>query len=288
MLLTFTLQDLLTDITSIFTSFIGMVSTVVSTITGSPLLLFCVAVGFAGVAITMFARLVRAAKGVQYICPVAAVYLGTGHYFCGGTFMNFLKLKCGIYTFFGVPGSGKTTFAAAITKKALKRKIPVYSNVPIKGAIQVTRDQIGHYNLPCGDKECILIVDEAGIDFNNRDFKNNFDKQALAWWKLHRHYRCKVFIYSQSYEDMDKKLRDLTQQFFLVKGSLIPFTRLAVPIRFKVGINELTNDITDMYYFDPFPVSLFTSTRIFCPVYWKMFDSWDAPSLPDLPEIKTY
>lgn len=64
MLLTFTLSDLLTDITSIFTSFIGMVSTVVSTITGSPLLLFCVAVGFAGVAITMFARLVRAAKGV--------------------------------------------------------------------------------------------------------------------------------------------------------------------------------------------------------------------------------
>lgn len=59
-----TMSDLLTDIGSVFTSFIGMVSTVVSTITGSPLLLFCVVAGFAGVGITFFGRLVQAAKGV--------------------------------------------------------------------------------------------------------------------------------------------------------------------------------------------------------------------------------
>lgn len=61
---TWSMSDLLTDISSVFTAFIGMVQTVISTITGSPLLLFCVVVGFAGVGITFFGRLVQAAKGV--------------------------------------------------------------------------------------------------------------------------------------------------------------------------------------------------------------------------------
>ena len=63
-LTTWSMSDLLADISSVFTAFIGMVSTVISTITGSPLLLFCVVAGFAGVGITFFGRLVQAAKGV--------------------------------------------------------------------------------------------------------------------------------------------------------------------------------------------------------------------------------
>lgn len=205
--------------------------------------------------------------------------------------MGFLNLKTGVYTFFGVPGSGKTTVAASIVKEALKKKVPVYSNVPIKGAYIVDRADIGKYNFPYPEGgRSVLILDEIGITYNNRNFKTNFDKEglALSWWKLHRHYHCLIFIFSQTYDDMDKILRNLTQQYYLVQPSLIPNFIRCLPIRFKIGINELSGDIQDMYSFDPALKSLFTTRRIWARPCWKYFDSWDAPPLPDLPELKSY
>lgn len=206
------------------------------------------------------------------------------------SFNRLLKVPIGVYTFFGVPGSGKTTFAAAISYLANKKNIPVYSNVPIKGTYMVKRDEIGQYNLPIFDSEyCVLLVDECGIEYNNRNFKSNFKDDSLAWWKLHRHYKTLVFIFSQSYEDMDKKLRDLTQQFFLVQRcGIFKKFRKALPIRFKIGINELSGDIQDMYYFDNPLMSLFTNRYIYCKRFWNLFDSWDCPKLPDLPTLNKY
>ena len=89
--------------------------------------------------------------------------------------------------YFGVPGSGKTTFAAYLTKwalhenalirfarkhsnwalcnallnsKYLKRRIDVYSNVPITGAYQLdAKSDIGKYMI----EDAKVIIDEAGI-----------------------------------------------------------------------------------------------------------------------------
>ena len=54
------MTELLTAVTSVFTSAVGWVSTVATTITGTPvILLFCVAVPLCGLGVGMFSRLLH-------------------------------------------------------------------------------------------------------------------------------------------------------------------------------------------------------------------------------------
>ena len=62
--------------------------------------------------------------------------------------------------YFGVPGSGKTTFASYLAKKDLKHGLKVYSNVPIVGTYRLEPKQdIGIYMI----EDARLIIDEASI-----------------------------------------------------------------------------------------------------------------------------
>ncbi len=183
----------------------------------------------------------------------------------------FMKKQCRFDVYFGVPGSGKTTFAAYLSKKRLKRKGQVYSNVPIKGTYQLNPVQdLGTYDV----SNALVIIDEAGIEYNNRNFKD-FKKNNLEFYKYHRHYKCDVAIFSQDYADMDLKLRKLATRYFLVKKSFFPFFIKRKLIQKKIGIDELTHDIIDQYYF-----VLFGSKWIFCPKLWKMFNTEERKELP--------
>lgn len=159
--------------------------------------------------------------------------------------------------YFGVPGSGKTTFAAYLTKWALhenilirfcrrhrnwltslllrsgffKRRIDVYSNVPITGAYRLdAKTDIGFHMI----ENAKIIIDEAGIEYNNRNYKS-FPQEAIYFYKYHRHYKVSVDVFSQSYEDMDVTLRRLAQNFYVVRRSLVPFCVVARRIRRRVG-----------------------------------------------------
>ena len=209
------------------------------------------------------------------------------------------KHPISLNVYFGVPGSGKTTYAAFLSRwatyesivirlckrfpcrltqwiidgKSWKRKIPVYSNVPIKGTLQLdSRADIGNVMIENGK----MIIDEAGIEFNNRNYKS-LPQSAIQFFKYHRHYGVSVDVFSQSHEDMDVTLRRLAQNFFVVKKSIIPFFIVTKRIKRKVGIDETTHQISDMYNFG-FPI--LDSKWTFCPPLWKMFDSYDYPPLP--------
>jgi Zonular occludens toxin (Zot). len=209
------------------------------------------------------------------------------------------KHPIALNVYFGVPGSGKTTYAAYLSKqcayesiiirlcnrfpcklsqwiidgKSWKRKIPVYSNVPIKGTLQLdSREDIGKVMIENGK----MIIDEAGIEFNNRNYKS-LPQSAIQFFKYHRHYGVSVDVFSQSHEDMDVTLRRLAQNFYVVKKSIIPFFIVTKHIKRKVGIDETTHQISDMYNFG-FPV--LDSKWTFCPPLWKLFDSYDYPPLP--------
>lgn len=201
--------------------------------------------------------------------------------------------------YFGVPGSGKTTFAAYLTKWALhenvlirfcrkrpnrltnlllnsrylKRRIDVFSNVPITGAYQLNaKEDIGRFMI----EDAKIIIDEAGIEYNNRNYKT-FSQEAIYFYKYHRHYKTSVDIFSQSYEDMDVTLRRLAQNFYVVRRSLVPFCVVARRIRRKVGVDEHTKQIMDLYAMG---VPVIDTRRIFAPSLWKLFNSYSRKELP--------
>lgn len=202
--------------------------------------------------------------------------------------------------YFGVPGSGKTTFAAYLAKQAQresivirfcrrfpcrftnwivdgkhwKRPIRVYSNVPISGTYKVdAREDLGKYLIEDGK----LIIDEAGVEFNSRQYKS-FPANAIYFFKFHRHYGVSVDVFSQSHEDMDVTLRRLAQNFYVVKKSILPWFVVIKRIRRKVGIDNNTHQIVDAYSFG---VPILDTKHIFCPPLWKMFNSYDHKDLPE-------
>lgn len=177
--------------------------------------------------------------------------------------------------FFGKPGSGKTSFASAFVYKRLKSNLPVWSNVPIKGAFKLSvKDDIGAFQMDNG----YLIVDEAGIDYNNRQFGKGkgMSQEQIEWWKIIRHYHMVADIFSQSYDDMDVTLRRLASDLFLIKRSLIPHMFLCKRIRRKTAVDEFTHQIIDEYRMG---IPVLDTYRIYGKRYWKFFDSYDAPVL---------
>ena len=173
--------------------------------------------------------------------------------------------------YFGVPGSGKTTLAAWLVKNDLKHKRNVWSNVPITGAYQLDCDRDIGKHMICDGR---VIIDEAGIEYNNRDFKG-FSKEATYFFKYHRHYQTAVDVFSQGYDDMDKKLRTLAQRLYVVKRSMIPFFIVRKEICKKIGINDMTKAICDEYFFDKGKTRWF-----FAPKVWKMFNTVSRKEFP--------
>lgn len=175
--------------------------------------------------------------------------------------------------YFGVPGSGKTTFAAWLAKRDLKRGLTVWSNVPITGTRKLDcKEDIGQFMI-CNGR---VIIDEAGIEYNNRNFKSNFTDKQLYFFKYHRHYELAVDVFSQGYDDMDKKIRTLAQRLYVVKKSIIPFFIYRQRIGKKVGVNDLTKEICDEYFFVPLG-----RRYIFSPVLWKMFNTISRETFPE-------
>ena len=202
--------------------------------------------------------------------------------------------------YFGVPGSGKSTLAAYFAKDSLKqsrvitwaqkhpsrfsswllgtsllkRSTPVYSNVPITGCCALDpKHDVGKYMMVDGE----VIIDEAGIEYNNRNFKS-FPPEAIYWYKYHRHYGCSVDVFSQSYEDMDITLRRLAQNYFVVKKSIFPYFIVCKRIKRKVGIDDNTHQIIDKYYFG---LPVLSSKWVFAPPLWKLFNSFSRKELPE-------
>lgn len=202
--------------------------------------------------------------------------------------------------YFGVPGSGKTTFAAWLTKQCLReswvirlckrwpekklckrilvgklfrRATDVYSNVPITGAYKLdVKTDIGCYMIADGK----IIIDEAGIEYNNRNFKE-FPPEAIYFYKYHRHYQTSIDVFSQSYDDMDITLRRLAQHFYVVRRSTVPFCVTCRLIRRKVGVDDQTHQISDLYSMG---LPLLDTRRIFAPSLWRLFNSYSRKDLP--------
>ncbi len=199
-----------------------------------------------------------------------------------------------IKIYFGSPGSGKTTHIMYSVKKLKKeikkyercpdflkflRKKPrlhFYTNVTSCNYPYFPTKQIGVTALPANS---VYFLDEAGIDFNNRKFKT-LSQKAIEYFKLHRHYDHDIYVYSQSWEDMDVTLRRLADELYYMKR-IGPFTMIR-KIRKFVKIDKETSQIIDGYRFIGILWSLLPKCFggiksiqfIFRPLYYKYFNSY--------------
>lgn len=177
------------------------------------------------------------------------------------------KINPVLSLYFGLPGSGKSTYASLLVSQCLNADIPVYCNFPVKGTYQFDPvTDLGKYNL----HDCVLIIDEGGLVFNNRDFAK-FSKQNLEFFKLHRHYNTEIHIFSQGINDCDIKIRQLAQKIFYIERSLLPFSRRIREVKRYLGIDE-NGQLLDKYDFVPF-----SKRFIWLPKFWNMFDSFNKP-----------
>ena len=112
-----------------------------------------------------------------------------------------------IRIWFVVPGSGKTSMGAYLSRSSRKLGYLVLSNVDIKGAYKLDSDDLGKYDMSFGGDGCHVIYDEGSIDFDNRNFKNFAKSDKPLYFALHRHMNNMVDVFSQGY-DIDKRIRD--------------------------------------------------------------------------------
>lgn len=153
-----------------------------------------------------------------------AIFLLLLYHFLTKKFVNPYKL----IFLFGKKGSGKSTLLAKLTARYLRRGWTVFStecphssddekyydftvSAEARTVNFINPAKIYEYSFP--RNSCILI-DEVSLIWDNRDFKR-MDKKVIEWFRYQRKHGCRVYFFSQTF-DIDKKLRDLADEMYLV------------------------------------------------------------------------
>lgn len=196
-----------------------------------------------------------------------------------------------ISLYFGLPGCGKTTWLTKLALDAVRKGKyqHVYTNVGVNipGVTFIDNDCIGKYEL----ENCLLLIDEATLFADNRAHKE-FTKGQTSYFLLHRHRNADIVLFTQQWDGVDKKIRVITDRvYYIYKGILlghwfsscwrVPYGIL-FPDPKKTG--EKLGEIVQGYSKPNLLVRIFATKRIFRPLYYKYFDSWELQRLPDLPD----
>lgn len=208
------------------------------------------------------------------------IIAGTIFHFATRKYINPYKL----YMVFGKKGSGKSTLMTRLALHHLGKGWTVYctENINVPNVRKFDVQWIGRRSF---ESDSLVLIDEVGMIWDNRNFKT-FATEVRDWFKLQRHYKCKVYLFSQSF-DIDKKLRDLTDGLYLCSTRLRVFT-WAKRIHRSIVLTEAEADresrISENLEFDsiltwPFGGRILT----YIPKYAKYFDSHCVPELDPVP-----
>lgn len=178
----------------------------------------------------------------------------------------------------GKKGAGKSSTITALNLKYANKGWTTYSTEHTPDSYHVDPDDIGYYEM---EPYSVLFIDEIGLIWHARDFKN-FAKEVRAWFKLQRHRKLIVYVFSQSF-DIDKSLRDLCDEIWIIKAY---FNIFSVRKRINKNIDVASRkDASESGFIDELKcVPWFVPGArkfIYIPKYSKYFDSFSAPKLKE-------
>lgn len=184
---------------------------------------------------------------------------------------------CGV---FGLPGAGKTTFLTRCARRSMAGKSPlpgvsahvrVYSNFECAGAYKLDFDKLGQVEYA----DCLILIDEIMLLCDCREWKT-FSDSMKYFWSHHRHFNVDVIFCSQYWSDCDKKIRVLTDTYYLLTN-LTHNISVAKPIWRNMGCER--GNMIDGYQLAP-PLSW---VLIWRPAWYAYFDSFVKRDLPPAP-----
>lgn len=175
---------------------------------------------------------------------------------------------------FGKKGSGKSTLLTKLAYQYDKRGWTVYTTEQLPGLLNIDNPK-KIFNIDFPEKSCIFI-DEVSLIWDNRDFKK-MDPKVIEWFRYQRHHHCRVYFFSQTF-DIDKKLRDLADDMYLVNKYIRIFVAARHIIRKPVVVHpgpESPARIDDDMVVDGPLLWLFGGLITAYIPYWsKRFDSF--------------
>ena len=180
-----------------------------------------------------------------------------------------------VRVWFGVPGSGKTSMAALLSKFARSENYRVLSNFDLKGAYKVQASDLGVYDMSFDGDGCHVFLDEASSDFDNRNFKGFANSAAKDYFSFHRHQNNMVDVFSQGY-DIDKRIRDRTSAsgLFHLKKFPIPGFIWYRNIKKILFIKKDDKQIVDGFSYLGLPRVIYSRS------VWDDFDTLDLSHCP--------
>lgn len=194
--------------------------------------------------------------------------------------------------YFGLPGAGKTTIMCHLMSKAKAsgKYSRIYCNVhnSLPGVTYIDNECIGKYNL----ENAFICIDEATLFADSRAYKS-FDKGKLTYFLEHRHYNVDIVLFTQQWDGVDRKIRVITDRVYYVYKGIFTGRWLSRAYRVPYGIiipdpnkqsSEKLGEIIQGYCKPNILARLF-GLWVYRPKYYKYFDSWERPVLPELPEV---
>lgn len=193
-----------------------------------------------------------------------------------------------VYT--GFPGSGKSLHAVSVIYAHVKGKGTVVSNIDLAGFQEnpyyhyrefqwfknvenVKNIASEHFH----DKiKTLFVIDEAQVIFDSRSWNEDGRMDWNVFFSMHRHYKCDFILITQSYQNLDKRIRanvEFQNQHVNIKNA----SRLShMFLQFLPDFMFLSN----RFYANT--KERIGSSWIFCrKKYTRLYNTYDRVGLPD-------
>ncbi len=184
---------------------------------------------------------------------------------------------------FGRKGCGKSTTLCKLAQEYTKNGWNVFcTDKGIPNTIWFPAEWVGKYKI---SPRSLLLVEEVGTIWDNRQYKT-FPTWVRDWFKYQRHEKVKVYLFSQSF-DIDKKLRDLTDEMWLLENVMRVFSygkRIAKKWVLTFSESDKPSALAENLQFASF-FSPKSRSLIYIPKFAGLFDSFKPLELPAIPEV---